>query len=111
MRGDECAFLLPLDVTRQECSAQDPFTVYAERNERTPRHRFSDGHAPECLCKTSFQETIMHKPKRRFHYGDDVMTVVIASSQGSRLPPLTDKRSGAVVEASHTAGIHSIKMH
>ena len=53
----------------------------------------------------------MHKPKRRFHYGDDVMTVVIASSQGSRLPPLTDKRSGAVVEASHTAGIHSIKMH
>jgi ADP-glucose pyrophosphorylase len=39
----------------------------------------------------------MPKPKRRFHYANTVMAMVMAGGQGSRLHPLTEKRSKPAV--------------
>ena len=39
----------------------------------------------------------MQKPKQRFHYANNVMAMVMAGGQGSRLHPLTDKRSKPAV--------------
>ena len=53
----------------------------------------------------------MQKPKRRFRYANNVMAMVMAGAQGSRLNPLTDKRSKLAVDISDIVRIRSIKMH
>ena len=67
-------------------------------------HRVCDGEAraaPSVKCRfrtqTAKQTQAMQTQKRRFRYANSVMAMVMAGGQGSRLHPLTDKRSKPAV--------------